>query len=297
MMKSTDYANLNALIAIAETGSFRAAADRLGLKPSTLSHSIAALERRLGVPLLYRTTRAVSLTEAGQALYRQTAPSFDAIHQAVEHLNDFRRHPAGTVRLTAPRIIAEHLLSPKFKTFAEQYPDIRLEISSDNNFVDIVKAGFDAGIRSKDSIDKDMVAIRLTPDLCDAVVASPDYVRRNGKPNTPNDLAKHNCIGYRQGGGGLYRWEFFDGGRLVNLAVDGTLVLDDLNLMIQAALDGVGIAYIPDIYCQEHLASGRLVHLLADWCLPYSGFYLYYPTRNTSAALKALTAAIRAEEP
>ncbi|MDO4904755.1 MAG: LysR family transcriptional regulator [Lautropia sp.] len=293
-MKSTDYANLSAFIAIVETGSFRKAASRLDLKPSTLSHGIRSLEERLGVLLLHRTTRTVSPTEAGQALYAQVAPAFAAVAQAVEDTNRFRSRPCGTVRLSVPRSAAERVLAPRFRAFADHCPGVRLEISADNAFIDIVKAGFDAGIRLGESVEKDMVAVRITPDFRAAVVGSPDYFNRFPKPASPHDLTAHHCIGRRRiSGGGLYRWEFARNGQVLEVAVGGPLVLDDDSLALQAALDGVGLAYSADAFCAGHLRSGRLVRVLEDWCPPYPGFFLYYPDRRASAALKALVDMLR----
>lgn len=288
-MKSTDYANLSAFAAIVETGSFRKAAARLGLKPSTLSHSIRMLEERLGVRLLHRTTRTVAPTEAGQALYAQVAPAFAAITQAVEDTNRFRSRPYGTVRLSVPRSAAERILAPKFRAFAESFPDVQLEISADNAFVDIVKAGFDAGIRLGERVEQDMVAVRVSPDFRAAVVGSPDYFRRFLKPASPHDLTAHRCIGRRLiSGGGLYRWQFAKSGRALDVAVSGPLALDDDNLILQAALDGVGLAYTADAFCAEYVKRGSLIRILEEWCPPYPGFFLYYPHRHTSAALRAL---------
>lgn len=293
-MKSSDYAHLSAFIAIVETGSFRKAAARLDLKPSTLSHSIRTLEERLGIRLLHRTTRTVAPTEAGLALYRQTAPAFDSLARSFEHINRFRDHPAGRVRLSVPRSAALHILAPKFRTFADRFPDVRLEIAADNGFVDIVKAGFDAGIRLGEDVEKDMVAVRISADFRTAVVGSPDYFRRFPPPSTPYDLTAHRCIGRRQiSGGGLYRWQFAKAGQTLEAAIEGPLVLDDDALTLQAALDGVGLAYSADIFCTEHLHSGRLIRVLEDWCPPYPGFFLYYPHRRASAALKALAEFLR----
>lgn len=293
-MKSTDYFNLAAFIAIVETGSFRKAAARLEMQPSTLSHAMRTLEKRMGVSLLHRTTRHVSPTEAGQALYAQTAPAFADIATAVEHINPFRQHPAGTVRLSVPRMAAAHVLAPRFREFSDRYPDVLLDISVDNGFVDIVKEGFDAGIRLGERVQKDMVAVRITADFCDAVVGSPEYFQRFGIPQTPHDLTAHRCIGWRQSSAGKpYRWEFAKNGQKINVTVSGPLMLDDFELMQQAALDGVGLAYSEVSLCNQYLERGQLVRVLADWCAPYSGFFLYYPSRRTSAALRALIEMLR----
>lgn len=293
-MKSTDYFNLAAFVAIVDTGSFRKAAVRLQMQPSTLSHAMRTLENRLGVMLLHRTTRHVAPTEAGQALYAQVAPAFTDIAMAVEHVNLFREHPAGTVRLSVPRVAAVRLLAPRFREFSDRYPDVALDISVDNGFVDIVKQGFDAGVRLGERVQKDMVAVRISADFCDAVVASPDYLKRFGTPKTPHELTAHRCIGWRQSSDGSpYRWEFAKDGRKLNVAVSGPLMLDDFELMQQAALDGVGLAYSELSLCSEYLKNGKLLRVLEDWCAPYSGFYMYYPDRHTSAGLRALIDMLR----
>lgn len=289
-MRTGDLGELAAFVAIAEEGGFRRAAARLNLTPSTLSHSLRSLEQKLGVRLINRTTRSVSLTEAGHALLARIGPAFASIETAVETINDFRDHPAGTLRLSVPRTVVARLLIPKFRAFADRYPDVTLEIAAENGFVDIVKQGFDAGIRLGESLDRDMIAVQVTPDLRTAVVASPDYLSKFPPPESPRDLHRHRCIGSRQiGSGSLYRWEFERAGRALSVAVNGPLVLDDPELMVGAALEGVGLAYATEQYIDDHLATGRLVRLLEDWCPPYPGFFLYYPSRRqTPAALRAL---------
>lgn len=294
-MKTGDLGELAAFVAIAEEGGFRRAAARLNLTASTLSHSLRSLEQKLGVRLVNRTTRTVSLTEAGHALLAQIGPAFASIETAVETMNDFRDHPAGTIRLSVPRTIVARVLTPKFRAFADLYSDVTLEIAAENGFVDIVKQGFDAGIRLGESLDRDMVAVRVTPDLRTAVVASPEYLSRFSPPETPRDLHRHRYIGWRQtGSGALYRWEFEKDGRALNVAVNGPLVLDDPDLMLGAALEGVGLAYATEQYMGGHLASGRLIRVLEDWCPSYPGFFLYYPSRRQSpAALRALVDVLR----
>ncbi len=294
-MRTGDLGELAAFVAIAEEGGFRRAAARLNLTPSTLSHSLRSLEQKLGVRLVNRTTRSVSLTEAGQALLSQIGPAFASIETAVETINDFRDHPAGMLRLSVPRTVIARLLIPKFRAFADRYPDVTLEIAAENGFVDIVKQGFDAGIRLGESLDRDMIAVQVTPDLRTVVVASPDYLSKFPPPESPRDLHRHRCIGARQTGSGvLYRWEFEKAGRVLSVAVNGPLVLDDPELMVGAALEGVGLAYATEQYIDDHLATGRLVRLLEDWCPPYPGFFLYYPSRRqTPAALRALIDMLR----
>jgi len=295
MMRTGDYGELAAFVAIAEEGGFRRAAARLDLKPSTLSHSLRSLEGKLGVRLINRTTRTISLTEAGHALLRQIGPAFSSIETAVETINGFRDHPAGTIRISVPRTVAARVLAPKFRAFSDRYPDVTLEVAAQNGFVDIVRQGFDAGIRLGESLERDMIAVRVTPDLNTAVVASPDYFSRFPPPATPRDLHRHRCIGIRMiASGALYRWEFEKNGRALSVAVNGPLVLDDPDLILNAALDGVGLAYSIEQDIAEHLASGRLVRVLDDWCPPYPGFFLYYPSRRqTPAALRALVDALK----
>ncbi|PRH87408.1 LysR family transcriptional regulator [Labrys okinawensis] len=294
-MRAGEIGELTAFVAIAEEGGFRRAAVRLNLTPSTLSHSLRSLEQRLGVRLINRTTRTVSLTAAGHALLRQVAPAFASIETAIETLNAFRDHPAGTVRISVPRAVAVRVLAPKFRAFSDLYPDVVLEIEAENGFVDIIRQGYDAGIRLGESLERDMIAVRVTSDLRTAVVASPDYFDRFPPPETPRDLHRHRCIGYRQTTqGGLYRWEFDQDGRAFNVAVDGPLILGDPDLMISAALDGVGVAYCIEQHIQEHLDSGRLLRVLEAWCLPYPGFFLYYPgRRQMPAALRVLVDFLR----
>ncbi len=295
MMRTSDLGELAAFIAIAEEGRFRKAAVRLNLTPSALSHSIRSLEQKLGVRLFNRTTRTIALTEAGHPLLRQIGPAFASIETAVETLNDFRQQPAGKLKISTPRTVALRVLGPKFRTYSDLYPDVTLEIAAQNGFVDIVQQGFDAGIRLGESLDQDMIAVRITPDLRTAIVASPEYFTRYSPPETPRDLHQHNCIGFRQiANGGLYRWEFSKHGQTLNVAVNGTLVLDDPELMITAALDGIGLAYGTEQHVSEHIASGKLVRVLEDWCPPYPGFYLYYPgRRHVPAALRALINLLR----
>ena len=278
-MRSSELGELAAFAAIAREGNFRRAAAQLELKPSTLSSAMRALESRLGVRLLNRTTRSVSLTEAGQQLFTTLAPALEEIDAALETVNGFRAHPMGRLRLSVPRSVAASLILPLFRHFSERYPDIVLELAADNGFVDIVKEGFDAGVRLGESVAPGMVAVRITPDMSRAVVGAPAYFAHHPSPQTPHDLRMHNCIGYRKiSSGELHRWAF---------AKDGGLMLD-------AATDGIGLAYTADSYAAPYLANGRLQRVLADWCPPFPGFYLYYPgRRQISAALRALIDALK----
>ena len=289
-MRSSELGELAAFAAIAREGNFRRAAAQLELKPSTLSSAMRALESRLGVRLLNRTTRSVSLTEAGQQLFTTLAPALEEIDAALETVNGFRAHPMGRLRLSVPRSVAASLILPLFRRFSERYPDIVLELAADNGFVDIVKEGFDAGVRLGESVAPGMVAVRITPDMSRAVVGAPAYFARHPLPQTPNDLRAHNCIGYRKiSSGELHRWAFAKDGETLNIAVRGNLILDDAGLMLDAAADGAGLAYTADRYAAPYLADGRLLRVLDDWCPPFPGFYLYYPgRRQISAALRAL---------
>ena len=289
-MRSSELGELAAFAAIAREGNFRRAAAQLELKPSTLSSAMRALESRLGVRLLNRTTRSVSLTEAGQQLFATLAPALEEIDAALETVNGFRAHPMGRLRLSVPRSVAASLILPLFRRFSERYPDIVLELAAENGFVDIVKEGFDAGVRLGESVAPGMVAVRITPDMSRAVVGAPAYFARHPPPQTPNDLRAHNCIGYRKiSSGELHRWAFAKDGETLNIAVRGNLILDDAGLMLDAAADGAGLAYTADRYAAPYLADGRLLRVLDDWCPPFPGFYLYYPgRRQISAALRAL---------
>lgn len=294
-MRGAEFADLAAFVAVAEQRSFRRAAARLGLSPSALSHAMRALEERLGAKLLNRTTRSVALTEAGSQLLARLAPAFGEIAGAIEDVNAFRQSPSGTVRLNAPRLAAHLVLAPAFGRFTRAYPDVHLEVEEDDRFTDIVARGFDAGIRFGEHVERDMVAVRISPDLRAAIVASPHYFEQRLRPITPHDLKDHACIRFRQmASGALYRWEFERTVEKLDVVVDGPLTLDDPDLMIAAALDGVGLAYAIEARIADHLAAGRLVRVLEDWCPPFPGFYLYYPSRRQlSAAMRALTDFLR----
>ena len=289
-MRTSELGELAAFAAIAREGSFRRAAAQLNLKPTTLSHSLRTLEARLGVRLLNRTTRSVALTEAGQQLYATLAPALEEIDAALETVNGFRAHPMGRLRISVPRSVAACHILPLFRRFSEHYPDIVLELAADNGFIDIVKEGFDAGVRLGESVAPGMVAVRITPDMSRAVVGAPAYFAHHPPPQTPHDLRAHNYIGYRKiSSGELHRWAFAKDGETLNIAVRGNLILDDAELMLNAATDGIGLAYTADAYAASALADGRLQRVLADWCPPFPGFYLYYPgRRQISAALRAL---------
>ena len=289
-MRPAHFAELQAFVAIVEERSFRRAGTRLGLTTSTLSHALRALEERLGVQLVARTTRTVAPTPAGAALLAELAPAFGAMDAAVEGLGGFRVAPHGRLRLSVPRSAATQVLAPRFAAFAEAFPDVTLEVVVDDRFVDIVRDGFDAGIRLGESVERDMTAVRVSPDGRAAVVGSPAYFARHPPPAVPRDLAAHRCINRRlTGSGAMYRWQFAKGADRVEVAVAGPLTLEADDLMLRAALDGVGLACLSEADVLADLASGRLVRALEDWCPPVYGFFLYHPrSRQVPANLQAL---------
>lgn len=293
-MKKPDLAGLAAFVAIARERSFRRAAATLGVTPPTLSHTLRELETQLGIRLLNRTTRNVSPTEAGEHLLAHLDPAFEDIAAALDSLNRFRETPHGLVRINAPRNAIGLVLAPRFGELARDYPGITLEVVADEGFANIVEAGFDAGIRLGEDLQHGMRAVRVGPDLRLAIVATPAYFRRQGRPGSPEELLGHRCIGWRKvSSGELYKWQFSKGTKAL-VAVSGPLVLDDPRLMLQAALADVGIAFAIEEEVAEHLAAGRLERVLADWCAPFPGFHLYYPNRrNHPAALSAVIDLLR----
>jgi DNA-binding transcriptional LysR family regulator len=288
-------ADLVAFLTVARERSFTRAAAQLGVSPSALSHTIRKLEERLGVRLLTRTTRSVSATDAGERLVRNIGPHFDQIRVEIESLSDVRNTPAGNVRITTGDHASENILLPAIAELLFKYPDLHVEISVDLGFVDIAAEGFDAGIRLGETVAQDMIAVRIGPDLRMAAVASPGYFAQRERPRTPHDLATHNCINIRfPTHGGVYVWEFEKGGRAVNIRVEGQLVVNDIALARRAALKGNGIAHLPDDYVQPHLDSGELVRVLDDWCPPFPGYHLYYPSRRQlSPAMAVIVEALR----
>lgn len=290
--------NINDLLAfraVARERSFTRAAAQIGVSPSALSHTIRGLEERLGVRLLTRTTRSVAPTQAGERLLAAIGPRFDEIEAELAALSELRDKPAGTIRITTGIDAAQTILWPKLAKLLPEYPDIQLEISVNAGFVDIVAERFDAGIRLGETVAQDMVAVRIGPDLRMAAVAAPSYFASRKPPRTPHDLAKHNCINLRfPTRGGLYAWEFEKGGRALNVRVEGQLIVNDVAIALQAALDGAGIAYLPDDYVQAEIDSGRLTRVLADWSPPFPGYHLYYPSRRQqSPALALIVDALR----
>ena len=296
-MRPHEFAELSAFITIAEERSFRRAATRLNLTPSTLSHSLRALEQRLDVRLLQRTTRAVSLTEAGAALLAEVAPAFAAIATAVDGVNQFRERPRGTVRLNVSLLAAQLILAPRLGQFHAAYPDIVLEVAVNDGLADIVREGQDAGIRLGESVELDMRAVRVGGSQRLAIVGSPDYFAAHAMPRTPHELQAHRCIGYRQiSGGALCRWQFARDGQALEVQLNVAMVLGTPGLMVDAALAGIGLASALESTVGGHLESGRLQRVLDDWCPPFAGFHLYYPSqRQMSAALRSLIDFLRVD--
>jgi len=294
-MKRIDPADLSIFIAIANHLSFSRAAIELGVTPSSLSHALRAVEERLGVRLVNRTTRSVALTEAGQRLYARIKPAFLDINDAIDDLNTFRDTPSGTLRFNASRAAAKVALLPAVMRFQRRYPDVNVEVVVDNAMIDIVAAGFDAGVRLGETIEADMITTAIGPRQRFAVVATPDYFERYPKPQTPEDLRGQPCIRYRFLSGVMYRWEFERGGIELDVDVDGPLTVSDQDIMVDAALGGAGLAYLFEDQISDMLADGRLVRVLEDWCPFYPGFYLYYPSRRQApAALRAFLDFVRA---
>jgi DNA-binding transcriptional LysR family regulator len=260
-----------------------------------LSHTISGLEARLGLRLLTRTTRSVSPTEAGERLLHTLGPRFEEIDAELEAISELREKPAGTIRITAIDYVADTIIWPKLAKFLREYPDIKVEIAIDYGLTDIVAQRYDAGVRSGEQVAKDMVAVRIGPDMRMAVVGSPSYFAKRPPPKTPRELTHHNCINLRLPTyGALYAWEFEKGGRELRVRVEGQLVLNGTIQMLNAALAGFGLAYVPEDLAQPHVAAGRLKRVLEDWCALYSGYHLYYPSRRQpSAAFALLVDALR----
>lgn len=287
--------DLRAFLAVARERSFTKAAAGLGVSQSALSHTVRELEARLGARLLARTTRSVALTEAGERLLRTVAPRLDEIESELAAIRELREKPAGTVRLTATEFAADTVLWPKLVPFLRKYPDIKVEIATEHALTDIVTQRFDAGVRSGEQVAKDMIAVRIGPDLRMAVVGTAAYFRKHPEPKRPQDLLEHRCVGLRlMTRGALYAWEFEKGGRELKVRVDGQVTFNGTTQMLNAALAGFGLAYVPEQLAQPHIDKGRLRRVLADWCPPYSGYHLYYPSRRQpSAAFTLLVEALR----
>ncbi len=288
-MRHGDFSELAAFIAVAEAGSFTRASAKLGLSQSAVSYSVRTLEQRLGVRLISRTTRSLSLTDAGQRMLRNLRPAFEHIESEIAAVTALRDKPAGTIRITTFRYAATSVLWPVVTTFLEEYPDIEMEIILDEGLTDIVADRFDAGIRIGEQVQKDMVAVRIGPDLRMAVVGSPSYFQNRKIPITPRDLGEHRGVSYRQTtGGGLYAWEFGRDGEELQVRMNGPLILNDGQLLEAAALDGLALAYTFESQVSQYIADGRLIRVLDDWCQPFPGYHLYYPSRRQHTAAFAL---------
>lgn len=294
-MARDTMSDLLAFLAVARERSFTRAAGPLGVSPSALSHTVRRLEEQLGLRLLTRTTRSVAPTEAGERLLRNVGPHFDEIRLEIENLSALRDKPAGTIRIVAGDHSAETVLWPALEKLLPSYPDIKVEICIDNAFTDIVAERFDAGVRLGESLAKDMIAVRIGPELRWIAVAAPSYFEDRAKPRTPHDLSAHQCINQRLPSlGGFYAWEFEKGGRELRVRVDGQLAFNRIDLVREAALAGFGIAFVPADYVERYIAEGRLVAVLEDWSAPWPGYHLYYPSRRQqSPAFAVLVEALR----
>jgi DNA-binding transcriptional LysR family regulator len=288
-MRRENVSDLLAFLAVARERSFTKAGKKLGISQSALSHTIRGLEERLGLRLLTRTTRSVSPTEAGDRLLASVGSRFEEIAAELEALSELRDKPAGTIRITTAENASSTILLPKLANFLLQYPDIKVEIVIDYGLTDIVAQRYDAGVRSGEQVAKDMIAVRIGPDMRMAVVSAPSYFEKRSLPKKPQDLTEHNCINLRLPiHGGLYAWEFEKAGRELRVRVEGQLVLNATSQMLSAALAGLGLAYMPEDMVQAHIAEGRLKRVLEDWCEPYAGYHLYYPSRRKSSQAFAL---------
>jgi DNA-binding transcriptional LysR family regulator len=294
-MPRENFNDLLAFLAVARDRSFTKAAAKLGVSQSALSHTVRGLEARLGLRLLTRTTRSVSPTEAGERLLLTVGHRFEEIEAELEALSELREKPAGTIRITAGEHAAYAVLSPALAKFLPSYPDIKVEVSVDYGLTDIVAQRYDAGVRIGEDVAKDMIAVRIGPDMRMAVVGAPSYFEKRSAPKKPQDLTEHNCINLRLPTyGGLYAWEFEKGKRELKVRVDGQLVFNTITQRLDAALAGLGLAYMPEDVAQPHIARGSLTRVLEDWCPPFPGYHLYYPSRRQhSPAFRLLVDALR----
>jgi DNA-binding transcriptional LysR family regulator len=294
-MDRNNAGDLLAFLAVARERNFTRAAAKLGMSQSALSQIVRALEERLGVRLLARTTRSVAPTQAGERLLRTLAPKFDEMDAELAALSALREQPAGTIRITSTEYAAHAVLMPALKKILPKYPDIKVEIVFNYGLSDIVAEQYDAGIRPGELVAKDMIAVRIGPDMRVAVVGAPSYFAARKKPRTPQELTEHNCINLRlPTHGRVYVWEFEKNGRALNVRVEGQLVFNGATGLLSAALNGFGLAYLMEGHAQEDIARGRLVRVLSDWCQPFSGYHLYYPSRRQpSPAFSLLVDALR----
>jgi DNA-binding transcriptional LysR family regulator len=290
-----NFNDLLAFVTVAREGSFTRAAAQLGVSQSALSHTIRGLETKLGIRLLTRTTRSVSPTDAGQRLLATVAPRFEEIEAEVAALSELRDKPAGTIRISAAEHAANTALWPRLEKFLPDYPDIHVEITVEYGLIDIVAGRYDAGVRLGDQVAKDMIAVRIAPDLRMAVVGTPAYFAKRPLPHMPHELTGHDCINLRLAThGGLYAWEFEKDGHALNVRVQGQLVFNSSGPMLRAALAGFGLACVPEDMVREHVAAGRLIRALEDWSPTFPGYHLYYASRRQSSpALGLLINALR----
>jgi len=297
-VERTDFNQLTWFQAVAEERSFTKAAARLGVAQSTLSYAIKQLEARMGIRLLTRTTRAVATTAAGERLLQTIAPRMGEIEAEIAALTALRDKPSGSLRLTMSDHALETVVWPKLKPVLRDYPDINVEIALDSTFRNIVEEGYDAGVRLGESVEKDMIAVRIGPDWRLVAVASPDYFAERGRPEHPRDLIRHRCINMRhETSGSLYAWEFEKDGEALRVRVDGQLTFNNSYAMIDAAVSGFGIAYLPDSIVQTQAASGALEQVLSDWSPPFDGYFLYYPSRRQNVlAFQIVVDALRHRE-
>ncbi len=285
---------LAAFLAVAQERSFTKAAKRLEVSTSALSHAIRRLEEQIGVRLLARTTRSVSPTDAGEQLLARLRPALGDIRGALDQIAGLRDRPAGRVRLRTPRLAAMTVLAPKLGQLARDYPDLVLDVTTEESHDDLVAGGFDAGIQLGEFIEQDMIAVRVSKDHRPAIVGSPGYFESHPKPESPHDLLRHRCINFRHGSEGVYRWEFDKGDQSLTVSVDGPLIVDDVEIVLRAAIDGVGLAFLAEEHAEPYVGRGTLVRVLEDWCPPFPGFFLYYPSRRQQpAALSALIDTLR----
>ncbi|MDX8510262.1 LysR family transcriptional regulator [Mesorhizobium captivum] len=288
-MQGGELAELSTFLAVARHRSFKKAAVERGVAASAVSHAIRNLEGRVGVRLFHRTTRSVSLTEAGERFLSELHPAFGQIEQALDSLNAYRETPFGTVRINIPSSIAPFVLKTVMGPLVKQNPGLRLDIVATDELVDIVADGFDCGIRFGERLTQNMIAVRIKPTLRFSVVGSPEYFQGRTPPRVPADLVEHLCIRYRFPSGAIYDWQFEKDGEAVDVEVSGAVTLDSQELMVEAALQGCGLAYVWDNRIASHLASGALIRCLDDWCAPDDGLFLYYPSRrHVSAGLRAV---------
>lgn len=298
-MQREQLADLAAFVAVAQERSFTRAAAKLGITQSSLSHTVRRLEAHLGIRLLARTTRSVAPTDAGERLMRTLRPAFDDIDAELASLSEFREKPAGSIRITSGEHAARAILWPALARLLPDYPDINVEVNLDSSLSDVVAERYDAGVRLGEQVAKDMVAVRIGPDMRMAAVGAPSYFAQRPPPRSPQDLASHRCINLRfQTLGGLYAWEFEQAGRELRVRVEGQLIFNDVPMILEAARAGFGIAYVPDDLVRADVAAHRLVRVLADWCPPFPGYHLYYPSRRQPApAFALLVDALRYSEP